>query len=134
MVYVKSRPRIVASFAVLAFASATATRAAAQDSLPVVHVIATGGTISNTGAGGTRRTGEELISAIPGIERYARVTVEQFSNVASGAITPAHMKQIADRVNTVFRTRPEVKGIVVTHGTDTLEETAFFLDLTVGNC
>jgi L-asparaginase type II len=102
------------------------------NTLPTVHVIATGGTISNTGA--ARRTGDELVSAIPGIERYATVTVEQFSNVASGSITPQHMKQIADRVNEVYRTRPEVKGVVVTHGTDTLEETAFFLDLASATC
>jgi L-asparaginase type II len=105
---------------------------AAQTALPTVHVIATGGTISNTGA--ARRTGEQLISGIPGLDRYAIVTVEQFSNVASGSITPAHMKAISNRVNEVFRTRPDVKGIVVTHGTDTLEETAYFLDLTTGSC
>ena len=106
----------------------------AQTAVPTVHVIATGGTISNTGGAAARRTGEELIAALPGIDRYATVTVEQFSNVASGSITPMHMKRIADRVNEVYRTRPEVKGVVVTHGTDTLEETAFFLDLATGTC
>ena len=127
--------RFAGAIAALAALSITSPAGgSAQDSLPTVHVIATGGTISNTGTGGTRRTGEELIAAIPGIDRYARLTVEQFSNVPSGSITPTHMKQIADRVNEVFRTRAEVKGVVVTHGTDTLEETAFFLDLTVGSC
>jgi L-asparaginase type II len=116
---------------VLAFATLIPP-ARAQDSLPVVHVIATGGTISNTG--GARLTGEELVKSLPGIERVARVTVEQFTNVASGAITHTHWRDLAVKINELYRTRPEVRGIVVTHGTDTMEETAYFLDLTVASC
>ena len=111
---------------------ALAPSASAQDSLPVVHVIATGGTISNTG--GARLTGEELVKSLPGIERLARVTVEQFSNVASGSITESNWRDLALRINELYRTRPELQGIVVTHGTDTMEETAYFLDLTVASC
>ncbi|MEJ7812746.1 MAG: asparaginase [Gemmatimonadaceae bacterium] len=105
----------------------------AQAAPPAVHVVATGGTISNTG-GPNRRTGDELVRGIPGIETVATVTVEQFSNVASGSITPAHWKAIALRVNELFRTRSDLRGVVVTHGTDTMEETAYFLDLTVRSC
>ena len=105
---------------------------AAQDSLPAVHVIATGGTISNTG--GDRLTGEQLVKSLPGIERIARVTVEQFTNVASGSITQTNWRDLALRINELYRTRPELRGIVVTHGTDTMEETAYFLDLTVASC
>jgi L-asparaginase type II len=104
----------------------------AQDSLPAVHVIATGGTISNTG--GERLTGEELVKSLPGIDRVARVTVEQFTNVASGSITFANWRDLALRINELYRTRPELRGVVVTHGTDTMEETAYFLDLTVASC
>src|SRR5688572_20372014 len=104
----------------------------AQDSLPDVHVIATGGTISNTG--GDRLTGEQLVKSLPGIERIARVTVEQFTNVASGSITHDNWRDLALRINELYRTRPDVRGIVVTHGTDTMEETAYFLDLTVASC
>ncbi len=125
---------VIAAYSAICLLAPIALLAQAATPPPVVHVIATGGTISNAATGGQRRTGEELIAAIPGIERYATVTVEQFSNIASGSITPQHMKQIADRINEVFRTRPEVKGIVVTHGTDTMEETAFFLDLTTASC
>ena len=106
--------------------------AGAQDTLPTVHVIATGGTISNTG--GDRLTGEELVKSLPGIERVAHVTVEQFTNVASGSITLANWRDLALRINELYRTRPELRGIVVTHGTDTMEETAYFLDLTVASC
>src|SRR5688572_10128758 len=104
----------------------------AQDSLPDVHVIATGGTISNTG--GDRLTGDQLVKSLPGIERVARVTVEQFANVASGSITQTNWRDLALRINELYRTRPELRGIVVTHGTDTMEETAYFLDLTVASC
>ena len=112
--------------------SAWSPSAGAQDSLPTVHVIATGGTISNTG--GERLTGEELVKSLPGIERIARVTVEQFTNVASGSITHANWRDLALRINDLYRTRPELRGVVITHGTDTMEETAYFLDLTVASC
>jgi len=106
--------------------------ASAQDTLPAVHVIATGGTISNTG--GNRLTGDELVKSVPGIERVARVTVEQFTNVASGSITQTNWRDLALRINELYRTRAELRGIVVTHGTDTMEETAYFLDVTVASC
>ena len=120
------------SLAVLAIVAAAASPLGAQDSLPAVHVIATGGTISNTG--GDRLTGEQLVKSLPGIERIARVTVEQFTNVASGSITHDNWRDLALRINELYRTRPELRGIVVTHGTDTMEETAYFLDLTVASC
>ncbi len=124
----RARPAIAAVAALLAAASVLR----AQDTLPVVHVIATGGTISNTG--GDRLTGEELIKSLPGIDRVAKVTVEQFTNVASGSITQTNWRDLALRINELYRTRPEIRGIVVTHGTDTMEETAYFLDLTVASC
>ncbi len=107
--------------------------ARAQQALPRVQVIATGGTISNTG-GAERLTGEELVRSLPGVEQVAQLTVEQFSNVASGAITSEHWLNLARRVNELYRTQSDLAGIVVTHGTDTAEETAYFLDLTVASC
>lgn len=99
---------------------------------PEVHVIATGGTISNTG--GERLTGEALVRSLPGIERVARVTVEQFSNVPSGSITLEQLRALSTRIAELHRSRPQLMGVVVTHGTDTMEETAYFLDLTVPTC
>jgi len=104
----------------------------AADDLPRVHVLATGGTISNTS--GDRLTGEELVASLPGIERFARVTVEQFSNVASGAISLEQWLAMSRRIDELFREPDAPAGIVVTHGTDTMEETAWFLDLTLGHC
>ena len=131
--------------AVLALAaSGCATAGTAQDtaashpttttaqSAPRIHVIATGGTISNTEGEG-RWTGEEIVAAVPGIDEVARFTVEQFSNIASGSFTPAMWLDLARRVETVFAEDPDLAGVIITHGTDTMEETAYFLDLTIGD-
>src|SRR4051812_37760940 len=104
-----------------------AQRTAAQ--LPHVHFVATGGTISNRDGG--RLTAEELAKNMPGVERFARVTYEQFANVASSELTLDQWLGLSKRVNEVFASDKELAGVVVTSGTDTLEETAFFLHLTV---
>jgi L-asparaginase len=96
---------------------------------PRVHFLATGGTISNRDGG--RLTAEELTKSMPGVDRYARVTYEQFANVASGELTLDQWLALSKRVNEVLATEKDVAGVVVTSGTDTLEETAFFLHLTV---
>jgi L-asparaginase len=97
--------------------------------VPRVRLLATGGTISNRTGG--RLTAEDLVHAIPGIERYARPEFEQFSNVASSELTLDQWLKLAKRINELFSTDGGVAGIVVTSGTDTLEETAYFLNLTV---
>ena len=106
--------------------------AAPAEALPRVHVVATGGTISNTE--GDRLTGEELVAGLPGVEEVARITVEQFSNVASGAITLEQWLELSRRIDGLFMEDPELAGVVITHGTDTMEETAYFLDLTLADC
>jgi len=105
----------------------------AQASKPRVHVIATGGTISNMG-NDPRRTGAELVAGIPGLADVADVTTEQFSNVASGSVTQEMLRDLARRIRAVEHESNPPAGIIVTHGTDTMEETAMFLDLTVGGC
>ena len=96
---------------------------------PHIHFIATGGTISNRAGG--RLTAEDLVRTIPGVDRFARLTSEQFSNVASSELTVQQWLQLSRRINDFFSTDKELGGVVVTSGTDTLEETAFFLHLTV---
>lgn len=98
-----------------------------------VHVIATGGTISNMG-NDPRRTGAELVAGIPGLAEVADVTSEQFSNVSSGSVTQEMLRDLARRIR-LLQSEPDAPaGFIVTHGTDTMEETAMFLDLTVGGC
>jgi L-asparaginase len=101
----------------------------AQATLPRVHFVATGGTISNRDGG--RLSAEELAKSMPGVERFARLTHEQFANVASSELTLAQWLGLSKRINELFASDKELAGVVVTSGTDTLEETAFFLHLTV---
>src|SRR5215510_12451103 len=102
--------------------------AIAQD-LPRVRLVATGGTISNKAGG--RLTAEELVGLMPGIDRYAKPEFEQFANVASAQITLDQWLALGKRLNQLFKDDPGLAGVVVTSGTDTLEELAYFLDLTV---
>jgi L-asparaginase len=107
----------------------TATVSAQPVSVPHVHFIATGGTISNRDGG--RLTAEDLVKTMPGVDRYARLTFEQFSNVASTELTVTQWLQLSRRINQLLAADTELAGVVVTSGTDTMEETAFFLHLTV---
>ena len=100
-----------------------------EAALPKVRLIATGGTISNRTGG--RLTADELLQAIPSLDRYVRAEAEQFSNVASSELTLGQWLDLSRRINTLFRQDANLAGIVVTSGTDTLEETAYFLNLTV---
>jgi L-asparaginase len=75
-------------------------------------------------------TGEALVEAVPGLDKVARVEVEQIANIGSYDMTPDIWRQLSKRANELLAT-DGVSGVVVTHGTDTLEETAYFLDLTV---
>lgn len=138
----KSR-RAPAVVALLAFAFTGPAVGSAQKArskeLPLVWVLSTGGTIAGRGASSTSLTeykagsllGEELVSAVPEIKQFANVRVEQIINVGSPDITLHNWMTLANRINGIFSNDPKVAGIVVTHGTSTLEETAYFLNLTV---
>ncbi len=107
--------------------------------LPLVWVLSTGGTIAGRGASTTSLTeyksgsilGEELVSAVPEINQFAQVKVIQIVNVGSPDITIGNWITLANHINELFSHDPKIAGIVVTHGTSTLEETAYFLNLTV---
>ena len=94
-----------------------------------VRLIATGGTIANHPDG--RLTADELIALVPAAERFARIETEQFANLPSSSLTVRHWLRLANRLNRLFAARRDLTGVVVTSGTDTLEETAYFLNLTV---
>jgi L-asparaginase len=102
---------------------------AAQTVLPKVFLFATGGTISNKDGG--RLTVVELIASIPGLDRRVKAEGEQFANDASSALTMAQWLDLSQRINARFKADADLAGVVVTSGTDTLEELAYFLHLTV---
>ena len=101
----------------------------AQDKLPLVKVVATGGTIANTPSG--RLHAGEVAEAIPQLKKVARLEVEEVIRVGSSSITVENWLTLARRINEILAKEPEVKAVVVTHGSNTVEETGYFLSLTV---
>lgn len=102
-----------------------------------VHVLFTGGTISMrrdpvTGAALPALSGREIVARVPGLRRLARLRLEDLARLPGPHATPAWMWRLRARVEGVLA-GPAVDGVVVTHGTDTLEETAYLLDLTVAS-
>lgn len=106
---------------------------------PSIHILATGGTIAGTGTASTdtRYTAgqvsiAQLIEAVPQINDIADITGEQLVNIGSQDMNDEVWLRLAERVNELLRDQ-ETDGIVITHGTDTMEETAYFLSLTTGS-
>lgn len=106
---------------------------------PNIHILATGGTIAGTGTAptDTRYTAgqvsiAQLIEAVPQINDIADITGEQLVNIGSQDMNDEVWLRLAERVNELLRDQ-ETDGIVITHGTDTMEETAYFLSLTTGS-
>ena len=97
--------------------------------LPTVRLIATGGTIANHPSGWL--TAEELLRSVPTLDRYVTAEAEQLANVVSGALTLGDWLRLAQRINDLLAAPTAPAAVVVTTGTDTLEETAYFLNLTV---
>jgi len=104
---------------------------------PNVVILATGGTIAGAAATGTQAgytsgavTIDAMLAAVPGIKDMANVKGEQISNVGSQDMSFDIMLTVAKRINELAK-QSDVDGIVITHGTDTMEETAFFLNLVV---
>lgn len=104
---------------------------------PHVVILATGGTIAGSAETSTQagysagKLGVEvLIDAVPQLKKLARVTGEQVANVGSQDMSDAIWLKLAGRINALLAS-DAVAGVVVTHGTDTIEETAYFLNLVV---
>ncbi|MFC7738793.1 asparaginase [Roseomonas sp. GCM10028921] len=131
---------LAAAPAAPAFAQPNASGAAAQAATrqqPVVVLIATGGTIAMKidpvrNAPVPAISGEDLLATVPDLAGHARIEVNNLSNVPSDYMDPPRWIGLTRAVQEALA-RQEVAGVVVSHGTDTLEETAWWLDLTVGS-
>lgn len=123
---------LVALSFLVAFAAAPAAWA-----LPRIKVLATGGTIAGaqaTQADAGYKSGtfsvNDLINAVPQLKKVAELSGEQTANIGSQTMNHEVWLKLANRVNEVLEQK-DVDGVVVTHGTDTMEETAYFLSLVV---
>src|SRR5215471_16225320 len=128
------RPALRLASASLALAAAPAVSA---DKLPSIVVLATGGTIAGAAASDVQaaytsgQVGvDQLLAAVPQAKKLAALRGEQISNIGSQDMNDEVWLKLAKRVNELAA-MPDVNGIVITHGTDTIEETAYFLNLVV---
>jgi len=105
--------------------------------LPNIVILATGGTIAGAAESGTQSgytsgqvTIDAMVNAVPGIQDLANIKGEQISNVGSQDMSFEIMLKLANRIDELCSSK-DTDGIVITHGTDTMEETAYFLNLVV---
>ncbi|KAI1773095.1 L-asparaginase [Hypoxylon cercidicola] len=107
-------------------------------SLPNVTIFATGGTIAGSASSSDQTTGyragalgvEILIDAVPQLWNVSNVRGVQVANVGSPSMTPEILLNLTQQIQAELDS-PYCQGVVVTHGTDTLEESSFFVDLTI---
>ncbi len=117
---------------VVALTGSERVLAADDTSLPRVTVLATGGTIAGSGSGGGigyqagKVSAQDLIGAVPGIDKLAQISAEQVSSIGSQDMNDTVWFTLARRIDDILG-KGEADAIVITHGTDTMEETAFFL-------
>lgn len=127
--------KLKSALLVVAVSFFAATNIFAQDK-PKIHILATGGTIAGVGTSSTQSNytaGQvaigTLLDAVP-VEDIAQVTGEQVVRIGSQDMNDSVWLTLAKRINELLN-NSDIDGIVITHGTDTMEETAFFLNLTV---
>lgn len=119
--------------------TAAGVKAPAAAKLPRIRILATGGTIAGKASGPSeigytagQVLAKDLIAAVPGIEKLAALDSEQISNIGSQDMNDEVWFKLAARINELFAAG-EADGVVITHGTDTMEETAFFLEQVIAS-
>ena len=106
-----------------------------MDNKKKVAIVFTGGTISMTvdekvGAAIPSLSGEQIMSMVTNIDKVADIEIYNFDEIPGPHMTPERLLELRNYINNILE-NDSVTGVVVTHGTDSLEETAYFLDLTL---
>jgi L-asparaginase len=109
--------------------------AAPAEKLPHVVIVTTGGTVAmkldeKTGALVPAVSGKDLIEAVPALGKIATIETQEFINIDSSQMTPQIWRDLSEKVDSILA-REDVTGVVITHGTDTMEEGVFFLQSTL---
>ncbi len=115
--------------------SGAGQKASYDPGLPTVAIVTTGGTIAEkvdpkTGGAVPALSGADLLEAVPSLSKVANIKVTNFSNIDSSQMTPELWARLSKTVDKILED-PDIKGAVITHGTDTMAEGAYFLDLTL---
>ena len=127
--------KIVFATLTVCIAACVLFAASSYAELPKVAIVTTGGTIAEkldpkTGGAVPAVSGKDLTEAVPGLSKVADIEVVEFSNIDSSQMTPALWAKLSKTVDDLLA-NPAIKGAVVTHGTDTMAEGAYFLELTL---
>ena len=108
---------------------------APTEKLPHVVIVTTGGTVAmkldeKTGALVPAVSGKDLIEAVPALGKIATIETTEFINIDSSQMVPKIWRDLSEKVDSILA-RDDVTGVVVTHGTDTMEDGVFFLQSTL---
>jgi len=123
----KHMKSLLASFMAISLLCSGQTQPQTTDALPMVKVVATDGTIANPTVG--RMAVDVLLELISEVRNIANIEIYDYNRIGKSEVTIQNWIDIAHVITNEFNNNPDIAGIVVTHGSNTSEESAYFLNL-----